>query len=458
MNKTALAILMIPFLSACQKNEQKTPVPSVAGNVTAQGPSDGGGGDTCNGKIIESYKVDIVKLDEFKEFILPILNKIASIQGDKDKKSPFFLTPNLKNWYLIDCKLQDIPKDRKGLYLETYQTAVHTNREIFIDSSSYNKMSKEEKAKLLLHEMIMSYYLVKYLSLDEICKMSNSCSGDFEVIGKWKMFRPEAYRPLNSEDHQKIRNVTAWLWSQGDALSSENFTAILKNNDFDRRFFALGSDASGAKEIEVDIQTLLRMFKKHQWTHSFPKFCQFAPTTVISSSICQTEITADIKEYEISPKSKMKQLYLKIKVTRESDKKEFEQEFTFPLVSENQKVKLYMSKIGSVLSAAPFAMTGNWPNMLGVKAVEGLKSQMLFFMLNLSNRENPEIYQIMFHTYIWYSFENEIVKRDGSNYIETYGYPALVPEETESLFVENELPFKFNSFLQTKVFVKSMSQ
>lgn len=419
-----------------------------------QGPSDGGGGDTCNGKMIESFRIDISSLDEFKEFIQPILDKTTAEQGDKNNGTPFLL--RLKNWYLIDCKLQDIPKERKGLYLETYQTAIHASREIFIDSNSYNKMEKEEKAKLLLHEMIMSYYLMKYLSLEDICKMSNTCTGDFAIVNKWKMFKPEIYRPLNEEDHQKIRNVTSWLWLQKDSLNPDNFSKILKNNDFDKRFeLVSNSTNSESKETEVDVQTIQRMFKKYQWTNSFPRFCHFALETNLSSSACDSEIISDIRDYPISEGVKIKQLYMKIKITRVSDKKIFEQEFSYPLVNESQKIKLHMNKIGSVLSAAPFGLFGNWPTQFGVEAQEGHRSQMIFFMLNLSDKENPEIYQMIFQNYVWYSFKDEIVKKDNLTYKETYGYAALLKDESENIFIENELPFTFNPFLQNKVFIKS---
>lgn len=454
LNKILLAFLAAPFLAACQNNGQKAPASPVAGNVVVWGPSDGGGGDTCNGKMIESYIVDITGLEEFKEFVQPILDKIVPPQADGKKRSPFHLTPHMKNWYIIECKLQNIPKERKGLYLETYQTAIHTSREIFIDSNSYNKMAKEEKAKLLLHEMIMSYYLMKYLSLDDLCKMASGCTGDYAVIGKWKMFRPQAYRPLNEEDHQKIRNVTSLLWLQRESASGESYAKILKNNDFDKRFDT--ADASeNSKEIEVDIQVLLRMLKKYQWSNSFPKFCQFGSDTNVSSSNCKTDIIANIKEDKLAGSEvKVKQLYLKIKITRESDKQEFTKEFSYPLTSEHQKVKLYMNKIGPVLSAAPFPLFGNWPGYPGIEIQEGLKSQVLFFMLNLSDLANPEIYQILFHTYVWYSFADEIVEKDGATSVTTYGYPTLLPDESESVFIENELPFRFNSVLQNKVFIK----
>ncbi len=450
-------LLALYFLSACQKDKQTTPAPAGGGANTVQGPSDGGGGDTCNGKMIEGYKVDITSLVEYKEIIQPILDKITlpQLQSDKKNEAPFLLTPIFKNWYIIDCKLQDIPKERKGLYLETFQTAIHTSREIFIDSSSYNKMEKEEKAKLILHEMMMSYYLMKYLSLEDICKMSNSCSGDFAVANKWKIFKPEIYRPLNEEDHQKIRNVTAWMWLQKEILTPEGFSKILKNNDFDKRFeIVSGSNNSDSKEVEIDIQVLLRMFKKYQWTNSFPKFCQFNSETNLSSSSCQTEIRTDIRDYPISANSKIKQLYLKIKITRNPDQKIFEQEFSYPLSTETQKVKFYISKIGSVLSAAPFGMTANWPAQFGVEPKEGLKSQMLFFWLNLNDNENPEIYQMTFQNYVWYNFEDVIVKKDTQTYKETYGYASLLNDESENLFIENELPFTFNSVFKNKVFIK----
>ena len=111
--------------------------------------------------------------------------------------------------------------------------------------------------------------------------------------------------------------------------------------------------------------------------------------------------------------------------------------------------------MGSMFSAAPLGLIGNWPNQHGVKAEEGLKSQMIFFMLNLSDVENPEIYQMMFQTYVWYSFNDEVVVKDGATYKETYGYPSLLETESENLFIENELPFTYHSFLQKKVFIKS---
>ena len=457
LNLYVLALLVFSFLSACQKAGQSITTEPVSPNKgTAQGPSDGGGGDTCNGKMIESYKVDITQLKEFKSYIEPLISKINVADSDQKNQSPFSLSAKIKNWYIIDCKLQDIPKERKGLYLETYQTALHTSREIFIDSNSYNTMALEEKAKLLLHEMIMSLYLIKYLSINDICKISESCSNDYSKVNNWKMFRPEPYRALNQEDHQKIRNVTAWIWLNKDNLSKENFYKILKNNDFDSRFDLSGSlTENTSQETQVDPQTIVRMLKKHQWSKSFPQFCNFDENTQISLSSCTTELVSDIRDYNYAENIKIKQLYIKIKLTRNSDQKVLEQEFTYPLTNESQKISLHISNFGKVVKAAVFSLFANWPNSPGVELKEGLKSQTLFMMLNMKNLDNPEIFQIMYQTYVWYSFEDIITEKDGIKSKETYGYLTLIPKESENLFIENELLFKIDSFTSNRTFIRS---
>lgn len=451
-----LMLLTLSFLLGCQKDGQ--PDTSKVHNNTVQGPSDSGGGDTCNGKLIESYKVDITTLPEFKTYLEPILEKLIVSPEDKKSSSPFGFSAKMKNWYIIDCKLKDIPAERKGLYVETYQTAIHTAREIFIDSSSYNSMAKEEQAKLILHEMVMAHYLLKYLTLEQICKMSNSCNSDFLKVSSWKMFRPEAYKPLNEEDHQKIRNVTAWLWSQKDGLSKENFATLLKNNDFDKRFpISSDLDENNSKEVQIQPEVLVRMFKKYQWTNAFPKFCQFNSVTNTSDSICDTTINSEIKDVKIADNFTLKHLSLKIKIIRNIDKKIFEQEFLYPLAGDKPFITLHMNKIGNVLNAAPFGITGNWPNQYGIELAEGLKSQMLFMFLNVSDLNNPEIYQMFYQTYVWYSFEDIFVERDGARYKDTYGYPSIIQSESEILFVENELPFLFNGgFFSGKTFLRSV--
>lgn len=472
LDKVILTLLSVSFLSACQQHRhsaagnapkatQTSPIPGtpeagVSGD--RKGPSDGGGGDTCNGKMIESFRVDIVKQEEFREYILPILKNLGHHENDQNKKiqSPLLLTPHLKNWYIIDCKLDEIPKERKGLYMETYQTAIHTEREIFIDATSYHQMKKEEKAKLLLHEMVMSQYLMKYMSLEDFCKRT-SCemSKDLLIASNWKMFRPEPYRPLNTLDHQNIRTVTAWLWSQGEALNPQAFDKIAKQNDFDKRSLFTFSPEEENKHVLIDNEALVRMFKKYQWSKACPQHCQFDSETGSSSSACETAISAEVKDYLWAPKLTIKALVLNIKITRKSDSKVLEGEFALPLAQ--AQMNFYVSQFTPFFRAAPFMLRAHWPDLITVPAKEGLKSQQLFFLLNLDDPNNPEIFQMHYQTYIWYAFEEKIVEREGFKFKETYGYPVLISEETENLFIEKELPVRSIFFIERKVLISSIA-
>lgn len=453
-----LILISLSFLFGCQKNEQLAFRKSQ--NSIYQGPSDSGGGDTCNGKLIESYKVDVTTLPEFKLYLKPIFEKL--VLGDFKKElnkssSPFEFSTKMKNWYFIDCKLKEIPNEKKGLYLESYQTAIHTSREIFIDLTSYNLMSEEEKSKLILHEIVMAYYLTKYLSIEQICKISNICNSEYLKISSWKMFRPEVYKSLNEEDHQKIRHVMSWLWSNKNNLNKENFITLLKNNDFDKRF-SLSAEIEKNKPIQVQIlpESLIRMFKKYQWTNAFPKFCHFNETSNLSESTCDVNVNSEIRNIKILNNSLIKHLSLKIKITRNSDNKVFQQEFLYPLVGINPSVVLHVNKYGNILNAAPLAMTANWPTQPELKLEEGMKSQMLIIFLNVSDLEKPEIYQMLFRTYVWYSFEDVINEVDGARYKNSYGYPAVIDNESEVIFIENELPFNVNlGFLKGKTFLRS---
>ncbi|MBC7370004.1 MAG: hypothetical protein H7326_00460, partial [Bdellovibrionaceae bacterium] len=432
-----MSIFSLSLLLGCQNNGQSPATALSATKDTVQGPSDGGGGDTCNGRLIESYRVDITTLPEYQDIVRPILLRLSEKKEGKETASPFMMTPTSKSWYFVDCKLQDIPKERKGLFLETYQMAIHTNREIYVDAAAYGSMAIEEKAKLLIHEMTMSYYLMRYLPLEEILKMSGIAEGGVKTISNSKMFRPLPYRPLNQEDHERIRNVAAWLWDQRTTLTSDSFQKQIILNDFDKRFSSVNT-TPGEKAM-VDPKAFVRMFKRYQWGKLFPHFCKFEDETNLSKSDCSVSMESELKDLS-NADYKLRQLYFKIRIVRAADQKVLEQEFSYPLQNDDTKIGLYKTRIGTWLKTAPFAMTANMPK----QNIEGARSQMALFMLNVEDVENPEIYQILFQTKVWYSFEDEINVIGGVRYKHTYGYSVLLNEESENVYLENELPFAFN--------------
>ena len=190
------------------------------------------------------------------------------------------------------------------------------------------------------------------------------------------------------------------------------------------------------------------MFKRFKWGKLFPTHCGFDSVTNLSQDKCAITMETEIRDLAIGS-GVLKQIYFKIKIVRESDKKVIEQEFSYPMQPDKMKITLYQTQMGAFLKAAPFALFANLPK----ENIEGSKSQMVMFNLNLEDRENPEIYQVMFNTKIWYAFEHEYKIENGLRYRTTYGYSTILAEESENVFIENELPFAFSFSPKTKEFI-----
>jgi hypothetical protein len=105
------------------------------------------------------------------------------------------------------------------------------------------------------------------LTVKEVCQSSNSCTGDIAKYSQWNIFKPETYHPLNEEDHQRIRNVTAWILENKETITPEKFIDLIQKNNFDKRFASVPKKSSDpAAFVEVDVQQLIRMLKKYQWS------------------------------------------------------------------------------------------------------------------------------------------------------------------------------------------------
>lgn len=477
----SLLLCLVYFLQGCQKGSQgvdtqvlQMPPPvnnqnagQSNGNENTQnigpsfeGPNDSGGGDTCNGKLIESYKVQIENQPEFKEFILPIYTQIFK---NNQGVFSFAYGTTTKTWYIIDCELDKISKERKGLFLESYQSAIHTEREIFIDGIAYVKMALEEKAKLILHELVMSAYLLKYLSFEEICKRAGSCQGDYSSIARSKLYRQQPYKPLDSDDHQKIRKVVAWIWDNKEKIDIVLFKKILKDNDFDQRFDAFfssdenqeKSEAKKNEKIEISVSDLYRVLKRYQYSGGWPTYCQFDSKTLVSKSKCVTTSQVEYSTFMKTASNEIKMLNLDLNIVRESDGKVFHNTYNILLNDGDQtKMTLYSSFLYGH-KVAPIAMLSDWPNFPGVNAKEGMRSNFLYLYLDITDLKKMTILQVIPQKYVWYSFEDIIKEKEGLKTKEVWGHKSLLGDESEDLFFEDELPFVLDSTINEGVFIKA---
>lgn len=260
------------FLANCQfSGHPGAGKPSGEPNKSAQqglvgiggkwtGTGDGGGGNGVGGRVLESYIVDPTQLDAFKEHLGSLFKDRQpedTNNGGWTSKAYF----KLKTWYIAPVKLKPLPNESLGLSFaanQTQQLAIQNTKAIWIDQDYFNKMNSEEQAQLLLHEVVMNIYFFKFKKMSELCrdgekikdsKPSKPCSTEFD-----ELLPPSPVAPLNLEDYENIRKVTAWLWSHRRDNIEGDIAAQLFRNGFDPRIF--NSSGSEKDNIQNDSKSV----------------------------------------------------------------------------------------------------------------------------------------------------------------------------------------------------------
>ncbi len=117
------------------------------------GAEGGGGGNSINGKLVESFVRDITQTKAFAEKVSPLLDSL-------DKKVPKIVkfyrdVLGRIDWYFIPGNLKTQSESATGLPFPSDQVAVQRAREVWIDEDLYNALSIDDQAKLILHEMLL---------------------------------------------------------------------------------------------------------------------------------------------------------------------------------------------------------------------------------------------------------------------------------------------------------------
>lgn len=221
-----------------------------------RGTSDTGGGTGLDGKVFESYIKDPMSLPAGKlveKYFENIVNE------DPDEHS-YTLIAKSKVWYIAPVDLRKINKESLGVgFLETAtdQIAIQTKNEIWVNKAAFDKMSLEEQSDIILHEIVMSMYFTKFLTLAELCHLSaavdpKSSDCDASDLEKFdKAIPPEKWRAFNRQDNENIRFVVGWLKNNyGKKISDEQFRKVLLLRGFDKRLF--GSNKIDEKQLRID--------------------------------------------------------------------------------------------------------------------------------------------------------------------------------------------------------------
>jgi hypothetical protein len=298
--KLVALLLAGQFLLGCQKDDQKKtpgePVASPMGapHSGADGTTDGAGGNGINNKIYESYIVNPQKLKAYELHLskqMEILNN--AVEPDSAKRGNLSFTGYLthwKTWYVAPIELKTVSKNALGVSFskdKTQQFAIQTRKEVWIDSHLFDQMKEEDQADLILHELVMNLYLVKFVKLSEICKLNvelNEKGCETSGIDNPDEFLPaEQERPLNDDDYAKIRRVTNWIASLDAPISQKELYNKLAANDFDKRFFKEGindSNSTVTEKISIDDKMTGKLLKKSETLGYFRSNCEYYDSTV----------------------------------------------------------------------------------------------------------------------------------------------------------------------------------
>lgn len=239
-------------LVACKTETRPSGSSSVAAQPAApgqppqaNGTGDSTGGNGINGKPFESYIQDVTTTAEWREWIAPIEAHLDSFASDEESKGALAKAARAQKWFFVPISLNQIPKNRLGVEFfqdPIQQLALQSRKEIWIDDTLYQKASSKDRALLVLHEISMFFYLLKFETFEEICRRAHQdCSHAGEAFDVPR-FKPQDKRPLESFDYQNIRQVTAQLFDHYRELKSEkDYKLLLFSNHFDERLWGPGS-------------------------------------------------------------------------------------------------------------------------------------------------------------------------------------------------------------------------
>ena len=298
------------LLAGCAKEGVSGLSPQVLANTQTQNEIKKNKGESfvCDEKMSQRYQRRLDDLDEYNDILLEILSSVENVSGynyfEYFKSTTEIAPPSIqeiaenKKWYITYCNKTDILKSKNSMHYDTGSATFQTEQEVFIDASTYDNMSEDQKIFLVLHEIVSSYYISQYLSVRDLCKNIPSyrlCNSDEQISRQFvdyyardaklkktldfisiiensvstyfiqnlnpnelcdllhaaclifpttskltekDIFGLNKKEQLTLEDRQHIDAVTHWLLEKRDDLTPENFKFILIKNKFDPRFFS----------------------------------------------------------------------------------------------------------------------------------------------------------------------------------------------------------------------------
>lgn len=133
------------------------------------GTSSNGGGNGLKGRALESYIVhDLNKQSYYTAFIAPLIMQLTDEYPQL--AADFVYMTRERDWYFIPSEIDQISKNILGTYAATDQMAIQDLNKVWVNSLLFDKMaSDEDKATLIVHEILMGVRLMQFKNKQDLC-------------------------------------------------------------------------------------------------------------------------------------------------------------------------------------------------------------------------------------------------------------------------------------------------
>lgn len=280
----SMIALTMTIAVACADRQHATK-PTGMGPTASEGTTDGAGGNGINGKAYEAYIVDPQTLPAYKNILSKKIEAISKewnrpiLENNLSRKEDAFFNFmwKTKKWYLAPISLKTLNKKVIGVEFsveQTEQLAVQTEKEVWLDSREFEKMTEQEQARLLIHEYVMNLYLMRFSSVYDSCLQASpftetNCETREEVD---KRFPPEEKRDLNREDYANIRAMTDLIMQD---VPAKTIIDSFATKNFDKRYFvSMNPHNQNLQATEINPEDLVQALKNAAYTHRLDGACK----------------------------------------------------------------------------------------------------------------------------------------------------------------------------------------
>jgi len=187
---------------------------------------DRGGGNAHEGRSIESYIQDPKNLKAYTDYIQPLRSRLST--GGLD---PLFENVlNRKTWYFIPEGLPSLNGNEIGVPVTSSQVALQNFSSVWVDQKEFLKLSTEDQANILLHEVLMGIKLLRFQSLKEQCEAILFYAGT--ICDHQPQTRPVGKAALTPADYDDVRRTAFDIQNINSNLDEKGIENLLASRNF----------------------------------------------------------------------------------------------------------------------------------------------------------------------------------------------------------------------------------